>query len=115
MAIFDLPSAIAVMPAPVPPPVTETIYSFCRELNASAAASPRGKTVVDPDTVTGSDALIVAIDPINRAINNKAASLLIFSPEHRKFVRYVKLSKILNIGLYTLLDVVECVESQLPT
>jgi hypothetical protein len=55
-------------------------------LNASAAASPKGNTVVDPDIVTFSAPKDGAIDPINRAINSIVISLLIVLTAKREYL-----------------------------
>jgi hypothetical protein len=84
--------------------VTETWQSFCWVLKASAAASPRGKTVVDPDTVTLSSARVVPIDPINRAINSAITILLIIltAAKHHKSIR-----KSFGYSLYSLYSPVD--------
>jgi hypothetical protein len=90
------------MPAPVPTPLTVTWQSFCWALKISAATSPRGRTVVDPVTITISAAIVVAIDPIKRAISNAIVNLLMIPPQPSRIeVDYVNLSKIKNIGLYS--------------
>jgi hypothetical protein len=66
-------------------------------LNASAAASPKGSTVVDPDTVTFSCARVGAIAPMNRAIIKIAINLLMISPILIAVARYVKLISALKL------------------
>jgi hypothetical protein len=66
-------------------------------LNVSAAASPRGSTVEDPDTVTFSCARVGAIDPMKRAINRIVISLLMISPRIIVLAEYVQFSFVLNL------------------
>src|SRR5699024_9177533 len=53
-AISVVPLMIAVIPTPLPPPVTETRLSGCFLLKASAAFWEMGKTVSDPFTLMAS-------------------------------------------------------------
>jgi hypothetical protein len=82
--------------------VTIAWQSFCWELKISAAASPRGRTVVESVTITISVAIVVAIDPKREAISNAIVNLLMIPPQPSRIeVDYVNLSKIKNIGLYS--------------